>query len=385
MRPRYSVSIGAPLGTAGPEGAPTTKIALGPDVALSWSTQIPGGDNGGSIGIDEDGSHVRDRRYAYLPQPVDSRPFGHVAVHVGSEIVSEGRVIGDEMPGGVVRGIEYEGYGIGAANDDWLELPGDSLTTSGRILIRSLASAAPLLAIPTGEDFVDPGVAHAEREFDGTTPAQVIERLATEGGGAESVPWLYTAYDRNVRFVPYAPPDEPEYEIPIDETVDIRRGYENLYTHLTLRHRTADDAGPGQVELANPAVEALLGFRRRKLMSGSVESSSAAIQFLQTERTRGSEPEIGVTVVRDYDRGLELAGGGERAVWLVRAGQWCRVRGLGTLLIEQTRFNAASGQLRIALGKPTLNRLAEILQRAEQAHVALRRKTDPVTQSPWRF
>ncbi len=383
-RPQFHVALYGPL----PDKELLAMHPVPAETSLSWRTQVPGGDAGGQIGFDELDVREADgqvsRRRAYMPDTMESRPFGHVEIRAGSDVVSEGRIINDEMPGGKVRAIEYEGYGFGAMDDDFVEWHSTDLTTSGRLAVRAIVDAAPLLVVATGEDFVDPGAYHSAAEFDQSTPGEIFDALATEGGG-ENTPWIFTVYDRIVRFVPYAPPEETEYTIPIDDTVDISRDYEPMRTHLAMAYRTDDQGERGYIELQNPRTATDLGFTRRKLLSGSTPTASAAQQFLQTQRTLHADPDIGATVRRDYDRGLELTGGGERAVWLVQAGEWVTIHGLGKLLIEKTDFDASSGRLSLDLGKPTRSRLTKILMRAEESARALRAKHDPVTKTQWNF
>lgn len=376
-RPRYSIAIYGPL----PEKDLLGIHPIPEGTELSWQTQIPGGDVGGSVGLSEEPSR---RRLAYMPDPIDSVPFGHVEIRAGSNVVSEGRIVNDAMVGGSVVGIEYAGY-FDALSDNYVEWTDQELTTSGRIVQRAIAAAAPLIRLGVGADFVDPGAYHSESEFDLEWPSEILENLAEEGGGDDNVPWIFTVYNRLLRFVPYAAPASPEYTIPIDETVEITRDYEPLRTHLNLQYRTDNREDRGFIELHNPKIEADLGFVRRKPITASTRTATAAQQFLQTQRTKHSEPDYGATIVRTYNRGLEMTGGGERPVWLIQSGEWVRLRGFGVLLIEQTDFDADSGELTITAGKPTRTRLAKALQRAEEAEVALHRKHDPVTKGRWNY
>lgn len=381
-RPRFSLLLGKPLPST--ETLPVVDIGLG--VALSWKTQVPGGDVGGSVGLIDDDVDPSVRRRAYLSSPVDTMGFAHVQVLAGSTVVSEGRITEDELPAGRVQGFEYEGYGIAAASDQWLPLPSTALTTSGRILLRAVTSGAPLLAVKDPDSFVDPNVQHSESEYDGATVADMAIGMAREGGGPDSVPWIYLVYDREITFVPYAAPAEPTYLIPLDDSVRLRRRYGGMYSHMAMRYANAErEQDQRTLELMNPLFEHEYGFVRKTLLSASAETATAANQFVSTALNEASRPEIVAELRRDYTRGLELAGGGERPVWLVRAGEWVEVLGIGTLLIEQTNFDARTGALSVTLGRPTFNRLTTILAKLIESDEAMRRKYDPTTQSRWRF
>lgn len=347
-------------------------LDIPPMTALSWQTQLPGGFSDAKIGLT---GREHQRVYAYLPIPVDAPLFGHVEIQADGTRVYEGRIEERDRPGGDIRGLSATGYGFAAVSDDYYESDDQTMVTSATALLEVLRAAAPLVRIGAIDD---PGVLHALSDFDGMTPGQVIDQLIKEGGEG-GIPWDYLVYEqRLLSFLARIPPAQPDYSLPIDETVQLRESVRDSYSTAKLRFGSGNDE---QVtpELSRSQFTNRHGFERRKLLSGSSPSLAVATQFVETWLTEHSQPEISATVKRDQWRGLEMLGGDLQPQWLVRAGQWLLLGDYGPLVIERTSFDGMKGTLSLELGKPLRGPLAERLARIAETDTSVRTRRNPVT------
>lgn len=374
----FVLHIAGPL----PEKRPLPAIPLGPNVALSFESELNGGWSNANIGIPEQpGIAYEALQRAFLPVPADVVPLSHVEIRAGGAVVWEGRATGDMLVGGEIRGIRATGYGFTATIDNWNRDAGTvHQATTATLLRDAIAKYAPLLSVGTIED---PGRNHFPGDYYRMTPFQMLEAMAREGGGANGNEWMWTVYHRTLTFVERTA-TTAMYAPPIDATMSIQREYDP-YSHASMYFRLQNSGAAEEVlspEYTNISVSDQ-GITRYKLVEGGASSASGATQYVQTFLNRVADPIANITIERKAWRGLELATTGERAPWLVRAGEWVSVPPLGLFPILQTRFDAVTGDSTFTLGQPLRRSWNGIIRRIVQTDAHVRNALDVETGMRW--
>jgi hypothetical protein len=373
--PRFTLALYGPL----PGMQPLPTIDINPDVtALRWTTQDPGGYGTLEVGLRDWAAPA----FGLLPEPAQVPLFGHVEVYAGHALVWEGRVVMRRRAGGLVRGFRAVGYLASAGNDDWFASTDTTPITMGTALRTIAAVAAPLWRLGTGDEFEDPGTSDALANYNRMTPAQVVEQMCRTG--ADGVAWSALMYaGRRLRFVARRAPVTPTYAVPFDATVETwDEDAEGLYGAVTLAY-TAGGVETLTEELVADGFVDRYGLARRALVAGGEISADAAGSFAAAWLAQRGVPEVSASIARAYDaahawRGLELADGGERPPWLVRAGEWVRVGDEPARPLSATAFDANRRLGTFSLGALPLDPAAWFARLFEVTG-ALLTKTDPVT------
>jgi hypothetical protein len=374
--PRPTVAL--VIASALPEGLALPVIDVNPRVtSVEVETQLPGGFGLCRVGMLPP-DLPRPAVYPYLPMPVEVQDRSHIAVHVGGSVVHEGVLQETDEPGGRVHGLSSLGYGLAGMNWGVYESAGSDLTTSGAIVRDVIRQAAPLLSLAVGDGFVDPGVRHAWSEYDGRTPAEVLDQLTREGGGDENTPWLFTVYeDRALRFLPQVTPSQAIYRVPVDERMRIRRSLGHIVDAARMSYQDADGEEAYTPWFYRAGVDRSSPYLRRRTLSGSAET--AAIQFVQTWLRENSAARLAVSLtLSDWDE-LELVGGGRRPGYLVRASEPAEIEGYGIVFITRTQANLSTGQVSIQLGDLMYRSLGSLLTRLQETDSAARTGRSAVT------
>lgn len=381
---RYTITFAEPLLAANGQPSRTDVIDLNPDVtSLTWSSQLPGGWNSATIGLARavDLGLGRTVTFERLSREVTIRPYGHVRIWAGSQLCWEGRITRPERPGGDrARSLTVQGYGLQAAADGVFHSADTALTTSGSIVRQALAMAAPVLTAGNATQFLDPGVQHAPIEFDGKTPAQILDQVTKEGATVGVLVDYFVYGGRAVWIQPrLAPPgsEKANYVATLDDTTDTwSEDYASSFGALRVQYTSAGTGlasvypPAGAPPLSDPTFPARMGgLERETVLSGGTLTDLGAAQFAQTQLSVLTKPTIACTLKRTGG-GLFLPGGAEAPLHLVRAGQWVAVADQAPLIIVRSQFDANTHSLSLELGasSPGLPQLLQEFRRVA-AHV----------------
>lgn len=375
--PTVALRVANPL----PEARSSPLIDVNPRRTNVEITTQPGGFGEARIGLlhpDAEPPTV----YPALPEPIDAQDKSHIEVWVGGHLAHAGMA---QFIAADRSGIESMGYGIVApAWGGFDKVSGETALTGGPLLLEALKTV-PWLAVGQVDDT---GASHLWREFSYRSLADVLSALTEEGGDEASVPWLYMVYeDRRVRFVPKLPPLVCDYRIPYDAARMPGVGFDVSGIVDAARMRYRDGSGR---ELVTPwqyrlGVDPTSSYLRRRTLSGSAESGSAAAQLIATFLAEHSAPKLRGTLRFGPGEGLQLPSGLERPAYLARYGEWVELLGYGKVIITRTASNLSTWQTRVTLDEPPSASFVALLDRLVRAATALQEKVDPTTGSAWRF
>jgi hypothetical protein len=347
----FSLMLYQPLSGIG-DLNPTSTLDLSPDAtSIRWSTALPGGFADLEIGL-ERGLSYGSSEFTDVAAPIDIVPFAHVQLWYGSFLCFEGRIMRIVRPGGVARGFSAIGYGLSALTDDFYQSISPQLTTAGAILRDIFSTRAPLIKVGPGVQ--DPGTAHAPNEFDGMTPADVLNQLLSEGGAQQTV-WDFTVYEGRVaNFFPRTYPFTPDYAIPLDSRVSWSEDYTQLFGQVAIRF--SDLVGTGTLttpRVTDPSFKERFGLVRAAIIDGGKLRDSTAVNFANNYlNTTTNQPAFSAQVTRSQLQGLATPGGIDMPPWLARAGQWLQVGAQPALPIIHTEYDAMSQTLTLEAGNP---------------------------------
>lgn len=307
-----------------PSTLPAMVIQIDPEVtSCKISTSKPGGYNALAVGMPEENQPIA----AYLPRAVDIEKFFHVEASYGSTKLFEGRVMKRHMPGGGVRGFQAVGYGLTGTNDDYYTSAGTAWTPAGTVL-REVLQKAPLLSISTKPgEWVDSGIQHQRVEFNGMTPAQVIDRLAKEGGPSGSAAgtaadWNWMVWEGRIfSWAPNIPPATARYFIDLADVV-IDEDATNMFGAVSVAYGSAKALTP---ERSDPAFVATYGFRRAHVVQGSSLAAAQAVALRDAEYVQHRVPDLAIKITLKDGAMLRLASGQQQPVHLIRAAEWIQV------------------------------------------------------------
>lgn len=342
--PEFTIVFTGPL----PDDATLVRMGLPPETALDFSSDLPGGWATASAGVIRPELRQMlnwtDYQKMLLPQNLPVPAFAHGAIYdEGGNLVWEGRVSNRRDVGGEIRGVTLSGYGITALRDT--RMPSGSGPATTAAIVRRVVDASPLIE---ALEIDAPSVTWDWSEFSGQALYNVLEAVAETGDG---IGWTWTVYNRALSFFSRTPPDQPDYVIPADGTIERDIDNENVYTRVLLTYDDLDGVQRVQ-DVRSEEAEQRFGLSRALPLSGGQMTSSAAAAFARTELEKRIRVGQAVSVTRDWNRGLETLYG-TRPIWRVRAGEWLQIGDSGDMqVIESVSYSQQSGQGSLQLGQP---------------------------------
>lgn len=334
-------------------GRPLADMDLNPDItAISWTSQLPGGPNTLSVGIEEPDLRAGwGASYAFIPDAIRIKPLAHVVVSVAGMDVWEGRVM--EVEDGPLgeQAFIADGYALCGTNTDFYESTSVVETTTSDIISDIITAAASLINQGSVYQFEDPMVTHTRSEFDQFTLAEALDLVLREGGnGYVTWDWWLEA-GRRLALHPRTAPAVPDYVIPYQSgRVTVRRNYREIITAAKVAYQFSGVEFETDVDVRENTVTEF-GFSRRIRIQADELSSTAAEQLRTTELARNSSPIIAITVSRgpSDDDWLTTASGVQIPHWAVMAGQWVKVANYDPQIIVSAQFDPTNG-LSLELG-----------------------------------
>lgn len=373
---------------AGARGEPLARIPL-PLGRISG--QITWGPDGGvqqvTVGLDAD--HLQrpfdQQRHAHLLTPLSIPDYAQLQIVIGGEVVAATRVE-DVLP--AANGLALGCVGLGPSqtwmadrdyllDDDPSLAPGVEVDGS-RLLAAVIDQVGAVVGLrpATGPHWPLTGKLHKTTDADGETPAAVASAVCKRAG------FMWTMVGREVRLISPEPPAVPDYLVPFDDSVLVRRVVSNLYSAVRVKFKNPDGSTGRELVSAGPLPLSVLGYQRIKSLTSLSSDRQAAIAAAhEWLRAQGAGVVIG-GVKRTGGRGLERWGGGVAQPWSIRPGQWLQVADQLMQQITRVVLNLKTLDVTVSLGPPVPRSMAAVVSTLLSDVVALRSDRDPLTRTP---
>ncbi len=405
----FQLSLYAPLASGTAVPVPLAQMDLSqPDIGISWTTNLPGGFGALTVNLPAPNMPLASLSMPSLPTAIPlpyrqprignrwnlRRAFMHGVLTAGGQVAYEGALTQLVAQGPEPTQLVFQGYGISAVADNPYYSADTTMYTTGVVLQDAITKTAPRLVLPNNPViFGDPGIAHAPNEFQYQTVGTMLQQFATEGDQDGNL-WDFTVYEGRVaRWQARIPPSMPDYLVPLDQTVEWREDYTNLYGQVQTVYNLAGTS----TQYITPALPdntfpERFGFMRTVAINGSTMTQAGAQAFATSYQAYHTRyPDYAITInwnkqVRreEADRGLVMPSGQEMPAWMVRAGQWVQVEDAPNFIITRTQHDygpGASNTLQAKLGEFAAD-TAEIFQFHRKAVQHLRKRTNVLTGAP---
>lgn len=350
---QLSLLICDPLTSRSSAANPTPRDQLLVDssrASLRWTTLAPAGFGSLTVGLPQ---RKPRRGTGALPQSSALLDADcHVQLWAGSRLAFEGQVV--QLSRGVhalPSGFVVEGYGISGVVDAALSSADSTAElSSGQLVAAAVATLSAYLQLD-GNRFSDPGVSHVLSEFDFSSLADILGQVVKEGDGSGTIYDWFVWEGARLALLARTPPSTPDYHVPYDDRVSWDEDMRKRCSGVMLRYSLPGSSSAAQtLTVTNPDWS---DARTRVVpLNGGTLAEAGARAFAQSYLMAHATPDVAITVSRDGLDGVPQPGGGERPLWLARAGEWVQLGDDPIFqMITRTDYDSASRTLSLKLGE----------------------------------